>query len=111
MAPITVRKISSREVKTFIDFPHDLYKDDPNYVPELYISQSKLFNRKKNPFFRHADVDLFLAYKDGKIAGRIAAIDNGGYKKFTGNNDGFFGFFDVIEDYSVAEALLTTVRE
>ncbi len=111
MAPITVRKIESREVKKFIDFPHDLYKGDPNYVPELYISQAKLFNRKKNPFFQHAHVDLFLAYREGKIVGRIAAIDNGGYKKFTGNNDGFFGFFDVIEDYSVAEILLRTVKE
>jgi hypothetical protein len=111
MAPITVRKIESREVKKFIDFPHELYKGDPNYVPELYISQAKLFDRKKNPFFKHAEVDLFLAYKDGKIAGRIAAIHNGGYKKFTGNNDGFFGFFDVTEDYAVAEALLGTVQD
>src|ERR1700704_6137332 len=112
MAPITVKKIESPgEVKKFIDFPHDLYTGDPNYVPELYISQEKLFNRKKNPFFQHADVDLFLAFKDGKIAGRIAAIDNRGYKKYTGNNDGFFGFFDVIEDYAVAEALLNTVRD
>jgi GNAT superfamily N-acetyltransferase len=111
MAPITVKKIESREVKKFIDFPHDLYKDDPFYVPELYISQAKLFDRKKNPFFQHANVDLFLAYRDGKIVGRIAAIDNGGYKKFTGNNDGFFGFFDVEEDYAVAEALLNTAGE
>ncbi len=111
MAPITVKKIDSREVKKFIDFPHDLYKGDPNYVPELYISQAKLFNRKKNPFFNHAEVDLFLAYKEGKIVGRIAAIDNGGYKKFTGNNDGFFGFFDVVEDYSVAEILLQTATD
>lgn len=112
MAQITVKKIeSSAEVKKFIDFPHDLYKGDPNYVPELYISQEKLFNRKKNPFFQHAEVDLFFAFKDGKIVGRIAAIDNGGYKKFTGFNDGFFGFFDVIEEYAVAEALLNTAKE
>ncbi len=113
MAQITVKKIASSggEVKKFIDFPHDLYKDDPTYVPELYISQEKLFNRKKNPFFQHAEVDLFLAYINGKIVGRIAAVDNGGYKKFTGNNDGFFGFFDVINDYSVAEALLNTVKD
>jgi hypothetical protein len=113
MAPITVRKIESSgsEVKKFIDFPHDLYAGDPAYVPELYISQEKLFNRKKNPFYQHAEAALFLAFKDGKIAGRIAAIDNGGYKKFTGNNDGFFGFFDVIEDYAVAEALLSTAKD
>ncbi len=112
MAPITVKKAASpAEVKKFIDFPHDLYQGDPNYVPELYISQAKLFNRKKNPFFKHAAVDLFLAYRDGKIVGRIAAIDNGGYKEFTGKNDGFFGFFDVIEDYQVAETLLHTAKD
>lgn len=113
MAQITVKKIASSgvEVKKFIDFPHDLYKGDPNYVPELYISQEKLFNRKKNPFFQHAEVELFLAFIDGKIVGRIAAIDNGGYKKFTGNNDGFFGFFDVINDSSVAETLLNTAKD
>ncbi|MCX6290140.1 MAG: hypothetical protein NT126_00055 [Bacteroidetes bacterium] len=112
MAPITVRKIeSSGEVKKFIDFPHDLYRDDPNYVPELYISQAKLFNRKKNPFFRNAEVDLFLAYRDGKIVGRIAAVDNHEYKEFTGLNDGFFGFFDVVDDYAVAEVLLNTVKD
>jgi hypothetical protein len=112
MEPITVKKIESpSDVKKFIDFPHDLYKGDPNYVPELYISQAKLFNRKKNPFFQHANVELYLAYKDGKIVGRIAAIDNGGYKKFTGNNDGFFGFFDVVDDYAVAEALLNAAKK
>ena len=112
MAPITVKKaLSPSEVKRFIDFPHELYQGDPNYVPELYISQAKLLNRKKNPFFKHAEADLFLAYRDGKIVGRIAAIDNGGYKKFTGKNDGFFGFFDVIEDYSVAESLLNTAKD
>ena len=112
MAPIIVKKAESpAEVKNFIDFPHDLYQGDPNYVPELFISQSKLFNRKKNPFFRHAAVDLFLAYRQGKIIGRIAAIDNGRYKTFTGKNDGFFGFFDVIEEYEVAEKLLITAKE
>lgn len=113
MEPITVKKIdpAGADVKKFIDFPHDLYKGDENYVPELYISQAKLFNRKKNPFYRHAEADLFLAYKDGKIVGRVAAIDNGGYRKFTGNNDYFFGFFDVINDYPVAEALLNKVKE
>lgn len=113
MGQITVKKISfsGSEVKKFIDFPHDLYKGDPNYVPELYISQEKLFNRKKNPFFQHAEVELFLAFIDGKIVGRIAAVDNGGYRKFTGRNDGFFGFFDLINDYTVAEILLNTVKD
>ncbi|RMG87783.1 MAG: GNAT family N-acetyltransferase [Bacteroidetes bacterium] len=97
--------------KQFIDFPHDLYEGDPNYVPELYIAQKELMDERKNPFFKHARVALFLALRDGKIVGRIAAIRNGNYIKFSGQNVGFFGFFDVIEDYEVARKLLDTAAD
>lgn len=99
---------SNRDKKKFIDFPHELYKDDPNYVPEIYIGQKELLSEKKNPFFRHSKVQLYLAYKGGKIVGRIAAIQNNEYNKFANANVGYFGMFDVIEDYSVAEKLLDT---
>ncbi|HFA50581.1 MAG TPA: N-acetyltransferase [Bacteroidetes bacterium] len=97
---------SKRDKKRFIDFPHDLYKDDPNYVPEIYIGQKELLSEKKNPFFQHSKVQLYLAYNNGKIVGRIAAIRNNEYNKFAGANVGFFGLFDVIENYGVAKALL-----
>ena len=107
-------KISITEVKTgrdkkrFIDFPHDLYKGDPNYVPEIYIGQKELLSEKKNPFFWHSKVQLYLAYQGDKIVGRIAAIRNNEYNRFTDSNVGFFGLFDVIEDYEVAKLLLDT---
>lgn len=97
---------SKKDRKRFIDFPHELYKGDPNYVPELYQTQEELVNPKKNPFFKHSKADLFLAIRDNKIVGRIAAIRNNNYNEYIDTNVGFFGFFDVIDDYHVAEMLL-----
>lgn len=94
--------------KRFIDFPHDLFEGDPNYVPEIFLGQKDLLSEKSNPFFQHSKVQLFLALRNDKIVGRIAAIRNNKYIEFAGANAGFFGFFDVIEDYEVAKLLLDT---
>lgn len=101
-----VQVTTRKQKKQFIDFPHDLYKDDPNYVPAMYLDQQQVMNPKKNPFFKHSKADLFLAIKEGKIVGRIAAIRNNNYNQFAKENVGYFGFFDVVEEYSVATALL-----
>src|ERR1035438_4764612 len=109
---ITVKKVETATDKIkFIDFVHDLYQDDKNYVPELFIAQSDLMNPKKNPFFKHSKADLFIAEKDGKVVGRIAAIRNNNYNEFTNSNVGFFGFFDVVNDYQVAKKLFDTVTD
>ncbi|MEO1258232.1 MAG: hypothetical protein AAFZ15_05525, partial [Bacteroidota bacterium] len=99
---------SGKEKKRFIDFPHALYKADPNYVPEIYIGQKELLSEKKNPFFRHSKVQLYLAYQGDKIVGRIAAIRNNEYNRYADTNVGFFGLFDIVEDYEVAKKLLDT---
>jgi len=96
--------------KRFINFPHDLYADDPSYVPELYLDQSEVLSEKKNPFFQHSSMELFLARRNGKIVGRIAAIRNNNYIKVAGRNIGFFGFFEVIEDYEICKQLLDTAK-
>ncbi|HFA49560.1 MAG TPA: N-acetyltransferase [Bacteroidetes bacterium] len=108
MTTIITEVKSKRDKKRFIDFPHNLYQDDPNYVPEIYIGQKELMSEKKNPFFRHSKAQLFLARQNGKIVGRIAAIRNNEYNRFANANVGFFGFFDVIEDYQVARQLFDT---
>lgn len=106
---ITIEKINYPEkLKEFIDFPHDLYEGDPNYVPELFIAQRDMLNPKKHPFFEHSKLQLFLAYRDNKIVGRIAAIRNNNHNLHTGNKDGFFGFFESINDYEVAKKLFDT---
>ncbi len=94
--------------KRFIDFPHDLFEDDPNYVPEIFLGQKDLLSEKSNPFFQHSKIQLFLALRNDKIVGRIAAIRNNKYIEFAGANAGFFGLFDVIDDYEVAKLLLDT---
>jgi len=102
----------NKALKQFIDFPHDLFEGDPNYVPELFMAQEALLNPKKSPFFQHSAAEYFLAKSpNGKILGRIAAINNRNYTAFTGEKAGFFGFFDVIEDYRVAKALLDTASD
>jgi GNAT superfamily N-acetyltransferase len=99
---------SKRDKARFIDFPHDLYAGDPNYVPEIYIGQQEMLDEKKNPFFQHSQAKLFLALRNGQVIGRIAAIRNNEYNRFADANVGYFGFFDVVEDYEVARQLLDT---
>lgn len=101
--------VSGKEIKDFIDFPHSLYEGDENYVPELFMAQKDMFDAKKNPFFDYAEVESFLAKRDGNIVGRICAILNKNYNEYHGSNVGFFGFFDVIDDFEVASALFTQV--
>ncbi|MEO6882954.1 MAG: hypothetical protein ABI199_02895 [Bacteroidia bacterium] len=109
---ITIKKvINPKGLKQFIDFPHHLYKDDPNYVPELFMAQKELLDPKKHPFFKHSKLDLFLAFKGTKIVGRIAAIRNNNHIKYTEEKEGFFGFFDVVNDFEVAEKLLDSASD
>lgn len=105
--PVTSKKDMTR----FIDFPHDLYKNDRNYVPEIFIGQRDLLTPGKHPFYEHSSIQLFLAYDDEKITGRIAAIHNKNHNAFTGENDGFFGFFDCINDQETANMLLKGASE
>ena len=108
---VKLDKSNKKQLTQFIDFPHDLYANDPLYVPMIFIEQEALLNPKKSPFFKHSTADYFLAKKDGQIVGRIAAIRNNNHIAFTGKQEGFFGFFDVINDYEVAKKLLDTAAE
>jgi hypothetical protein len=104
---IKVKPVTNkRELATFIDFPHNLYSADPNYVPELFIAQRDILTPGKHPFHEHSSLQCFLAFDDrDKVKGRIAAILNNNHNRFNGANDGFFGFFDCTNDHSIATAL------
>jgi len=93
-------------LKEYINFPHELYEGDPHYVPEIYMAQKEMFSHKKNPFFEHSEVSSYLAKKDGKTVGRVSAILNNNYNAYHKSNIGFFGFFDVINDQEVCNALM-----
>lgn len=101
---------SAKQLKLFVDFPHELYKDDPNYVPELFIAQRDLLTPGKHPFHENGEVQKFLAYDGETITGRIAAIINKNYSQFTHNNAGFFGFFESIDDSETARLLFTAAE-
>jgi GNAT superfamily N-acetyltransferase len=98
-----------KELKSFIDFPHELYKNDANYVPELFIAQRDLLT--KHPFLQHSSLQLFLAYDNDVIVGRIAAICNNNHNAFNHTKDGFFGFFDTINDREIVTMLLSHAEQ
>ena len=110
---VNIERVEGRAaLQQFIDFPHDLYAGDPHYVPELFMAQEALLNRTKSPFFQHSEAEYFLARSpEGKLLGRIAAIRNNNYIQFSGEQAGFFGFFDVVNDFEVARALLDTAGD
>lgn len=109
----TVRPVASaKDRKRFIDFPYTFYKDQKYWIPPLRMDAAKVLNPKKNPFFEHGSIELFLAEDaQGAVVGRIAAIVNGEHLKKYNDANGFFGFFECVEDYAVAEALLDTASE
>ncbi len=108
---IDIRVVKTKkELKTFVKVPYKIFKDNPYWVPQLIMEDMEIFNRKKNPAYESADTRLFLAYKDGKPAGRIAGIlSNAANQKYNTKNLRF-GWFDTIEDYEVASSLFKAVE-
>ena len=102
---------SKKDLNRFIKLPFQLYKHDPYWVAPLIGEQKKYFNPAKNPYYKHSEVQLFLAFKNNKVAGRITAHTNTQHNKFHNDKVGFFGFFESINDQDVANALLDTARE
>ncbi len=105
---VEVRPVRTRaERKAFVRFPWTIYPGRyAAWVPPLLSEEKKRIDPKKNPFFGHGDVELFLAYRDGRVAGRIAAIVNTLHNEFHEDRVGFFGMFESVEDPEVASALL-----
>lgn len=109
---MVIKKVSGKkELKAFIDFPHTLYAEDPNYVPELFIAQRDLLTPGKHPFYKHSTIALFLLYDEDRIIGRVAAIENTNHNKLYSSKDGFFGFFDCINDHAAAKQLINEVNQ
>lgn len=109
---ITIKKVSTkRELKKFIRFNYELYKENPYSVPDLYDDMLNTFNKKKNAAFEFCEAEYFLAYKDGKIVGRIAGIINHRANATWNKKDVRFGWIDFIDDLEVSSRLLQTVEE
>jgi len=112
MADVELRQVSSKkDLMRFIKLPWKIYKDDPHWVPPLIMDRKKLLDKKKNPFFSHSEMDMMLAYKNGELVGRIAAITNQNHNKFHEDKLGFFGFFESTNDPQVSQALFDWVEQ
>ncbi|MBC9795646.1 GTP cyclohydrolase [Sinomicrobium weinanense] len=109
---ITVKEVKHpREIKAFVKFPFKLYKGSPYWVPPIIKEEIAVFDKDKNPAFENADARLFLAYKNGEIAGRIAVIINRIEIEEQQKKKVRFGWFDVIDEIEVTKALLDKVTE
>lgn len=112
MKDIRVEKVKRKsELKKFIHFPWRIYNEDPNWVPPLVMDLKEKLNREKNPFFEHADMELFLAYKGNEIKGRIAAILDENHNKVHKEKIVFFGLYESFDDMDTAFSLLDRVSD
>jgi len=96
------------QVRKFIQFPFRLYRGNPNWVPPMVNDVKLALNRDVHPFYKHSQADFFIVKDRSQILGRISAIDNQRYKEYTGENTGFFYFFEVNQDIEVAQRLFDT---
>jgi GNAT superfamily N-acetyltransferase len=111
MPDLTITPVKDDEgVRSFIEFPWEVYRGDPYWVPPLLSERKAFLNPSSNPFFQHGRVQLYIARRGGRIVGTIGAFTNDLYNQFHETNVGWFGFFEVLEDPEAAAALLATAE-
>lgn len=112
MSDVIIKKVSNRrEMKAFVRFNYELYKDCPYAVPDLLEDTLDTFNPRKNAAFDFCEADCFLALREGKIVGRIAAIINHKANRTWGTNNARFGWIDFVDDEEVSRALLEAAEK
>ena len=112
MGRVEIRKVeSNHDLKAFVQFYYDLYRDCPHAVPFLFTDEIATLRKDKNPAFEFCEADFFLAYKEGKVVGRVAAILNKKANQRWNVQQVRFGYFDFIDDLEVSKALMDTVEQ
>ncbi|MFA7156681.1 MAG: hypothetical protein WC123_03215 [Bacilli bacterium] len=112
MANIEIKEvIGKRMLKEFIEFGNELYKGNDNYVYPLLFDEMNTFNPQKNPAYDYCKTILFLAYKEGKIVGRICGLINDAYNKKMNIKHLRFNHYDVIDDIEVSKALFNAIAK
>lgn len=106
-----VEVTTSKQRKAFVDFFYDLYRDSPYAVPYLYLAEKLTLKPGSNPAFEFCEAQCFLAYNDGKVVGRVAAIINHRANNYWKREMARFGWFDFVDDPKVSEALLLAVEK
>ncbi len=109
---VEIIEVNSKELqKKLVDFQFELYKDCPQWVPPFRSDIFLMMNKEKHPYYEHSESDFFLAIRDGKVVGRIAALVNRPFNEYHNCKDGEFYLFDAIDDQEVANALFDRVFE
>ena len=109
---ITIKKVESKaDLKTFIQIPWTVYKNDKNWVPPLISMDKERFDPEKGAYFKNAEAQFFIAFRGERPVGRIVAHINHTHNKFHKDKVGFFGFFECMPDYEAAEALFVSASD
>jgi hypothetical protein len=112
MSDLSVKEVTDKkDVRDFLEVPFVTFANDPNWVAPLFFERKEHLDPKKNPYFQHADVKLFVAYRSGKPVGRISVQDDRLRLEIHKDNRGLFGFFDSVDDPAVATALTGAAEE
>lgn len=112
MSQLVVKRVESRrEKKQFLEFPWAVYQGDPNWIPPLRMDQKELVGYAYHPFYEKNRVQTFLAYRDGQVCGRVAAILNQDHIDRYNDRRGFFGFFECLDDRDAANGLFRAAAE
>ncbi len=109
--PEIVEVSNKKLLQEFVDFPFQLYKGNRFWVPPIKKDEMKQWDASQNPAFKYSEVKLWLAYKDGKVAGRIAAIINRKYNEKVKEDYGRFSRIEFIDDPEVSRLLLSTAEQ
>lgn len=109
---VELREVTTlRQLKTFVKFPLSLYKGDPYYVPAMYSDELNTLRTDRNPAFEDSKARYWLAYRDGRVVGRVAAIIVPKHEQKWGENYMRFGWIDFIDDAEVLSTLMGAVEK
>jgi GNAT superfamily N-acetyltransferase len=112
VAEASIRAVATkRDLNRFIEVPYRLRANDPQWVPPLRFERRQFLSRSKNPWFEHAEAELFVCERGGEAIGRISAHIDHRWDEFQGGSDGMFGFFDTVDDPAVARALIEAAED
>jgi GNAT superfamily N-acetyltransferase len=109
---LEVRPVADkRELNVFIKLPWRLYRNEPRWVPPLLLDRKRFLDRQRNPFFKHAEAEFFLAWRNGRPVGRISAQIDRNFNAYQHHDWGMFGFFECEQDPDAAQALLAAAED
>jgi len=108
---IRIDTTNRRDVRRFLDFPFQLYRDVPQWVPPFASDASRMLDRRKHPFYQHSDADFFLALKADRVVGRLAILENKRYNDFNQTRTALFYLFEAENDPAIARGLFDAAIE